>query len=263
MNTREAIERIKTRFDKWALDDEDMKAIQTLIPELAESEDEKTRKAIVELVERSGKILSRQNEENMLDWLERQKKPKKVEVREFADGLCDKYPINKASMPDEEVSAYHQGIHFGVMKAVEHFKQKGPVTTKDLEYARNEGWNAGYETGKKEQQPAEWSEEDEKIWKDIFELCNRFGYDDACRKLKSLRPQPKQEWSEEEKGILLECVSTLQNSSHWLLADKLSFLRPYPHWKPSEEQMAALFAVIPLSGQPCTLQSLYNDLKKL
>ena len=29
------------------------------------------------------------------------------------------------------------------------------------------------------------------MWQDIFDLCNRFGYDDACRKLKSLRPSWK------------------------------------------------------------------------
>ena len=47
MNTKEAIERIKTRFDKWALDDGDIKAIQALIPELRESEDERIRKLLV------------------------------------------------------------------------------------------------------------------------------------------------------------------------------------------------------------------------
>ena len=46
MTRDEAIGRIKARFDKWALDDEDMKAIQTLIPELSESEDERIRKEI-------------------------------------------------------------------------------------------------------------------------------------------------------------------------------------------------------------------------
>jgi hypothetical protein len=46
MTREEAIERIKARFDKWALDDEDMKAIQTLIPELRDSEDERIRKEI-------------------------------------------------------------------------------------------------------------------------------------------------------------------------------------------------------------------------
>ena len=34
-------------------------------------------------------------------------------------------------------------------------------------------------------------------------------------------------------------------------------------WKPTEKQMDALYAVIPHSGQPVTLQSLYHDLKKL
>ena len=46
MERSEAIERIKARYDKWALDNEDMKAIQALIPELKESEDERIRKAI-------------------------------------------------------------------------------------------------------------------------------------------------------------------------------------------------------------------------
>jgi len=50
MNREEAIKRIRSRFDKWALDDEDMKAIQTLIPELKESEDEKTRKLILDTI---------------------------------------------------------------------------------------------------------------------------------------------------------------------------------------------------------------------
>lgn len=46
MDRYEAIERIKARFDKWALDNEDMKAIQNLIPELRESEDERIMEAI-------------------------------------------------------------------------------------------------------------------------------------------------------------------------------------------------------------------------
>ena len=48
MTREEAIERISARFDKWALDNEDMKAIQTLIPELRESEDERIRKGLIE-----------------------------------------------------------------------------------------------------------------------------------------------------------------------------------------------------------------------
>lgn len=55
----------------------------------------------------------------------------------------------------------------------------------------------------------EWNEEDEKIWQDIFELCNRFGYDDACRKLKSLRPSWKP--SKEQINSLQEVIILLVN----------------------------------------------------
>ena len=51
MERSEAIERIKARYDKWALDNEDMKAIQALIPELKESEDERIRKELLEEIE--------------------------------------------------------------------------------------------------------------------------------------------------------------------------------------------------------------------
>ena len=136
-------------------------------------------------------------------------------------------------------------------------------------------------------QPAEWSEEDEKIAKEIEEELWYPGdfpdypskeeselYDDCQRrldwfknKLKSLRLQPKQEWSNEEKGILMECISVLQNSSHWVLADKLKSLRPRLSWKPSEEQMKWLKDVIetvPLTcRQQLPLESLYADLQKL
>ena len=48
MTKEEAIKRIKARFDKLALDDKDIEAIQTLIPELCESADEKVRKALIQ-----------------------------------------------------------------------------------------------------------------------------------------------------------------------------------------------------------------------
>lgn len=81
----------------------------------------------------------------------------------------------------------------------------------------------------KEKRPAEWSEENEKIWKDIFDLCNRFGYDDACRLLKSISRRS---------------------------------------WKPSEEQMDALKEASTSwmnehMGNCELLESLYNDLTKL
>ena len=77
MTRKEAIERIKARFDKWALDDEDTKAIQTLIPEFneSESEDERVRKALIDLVCTVGEYYLPKLEarNKMLDYLEKQK----------------------------------------------------------------------------------------------------------------------------------------------------------------------------------------------
>lgn len=74
MKQEEAIERIKARFDKWALDDEDMKAIQTLIPELSEDEDERVRKALINLVSTVGEyyLPKLEDRNKMLAYLEKQ-----------------------------------------------------------------------------------------------------------------------------------------------------------------------------------------------
>lgn len=82
MTSKEAIERIKTRFDKWALDNEDMKAIQTLIPELAESEDERIRKELIDFFmvwkRTKNSLLGTSdwrgiNTDRIITWLEKQK----------------------------------------------------------------------------------------------------------------------------------------------------------------------------------------------
>lgn len=47
--------------------------MEELFPELRESEDERTRKEILELVRQSSEILDKQNQNNMIVWLEKQK----------------------------------------------------------------------------------------------------------------------------------------------------------------------------------------------
>lgn len=78
MTREEAIKRIKVRFDKLALDDKDIKAIQTLIPELCENEDERIRKKCIELIKRvipSGNTHSQESKEilDCIAYLEKQK----------------------------------------------------------------------------------------------------------------------------------------------------------------------------------------------
>ena len=49
-----------------------LKILGIIFPELKESEDEKIRKGIIELVKQSSEILDKKNQERMLDWLEKQ-----------------------------------------------------------------------------------------------------------------------------------------------------------------------------------------------
>lgn len=81
----------------------------------------------------------------------------------------------------------------------------------------------------------EWSEEDENIIKNLIEL---------------VEAQPAKDFYESSKDTILKRLKSLR-----------------PSWKPSEEQMRALedaLSDMPEHYKPkCTLESLYNDLKKL
>lgn len=142
---------------------------------------------------------------------------------------------------------------------------------------------------KKEQKPAEWSEEDEKmldaIIHDVMTLHNAKNLEELKNKvswLKSLRPQPKQEWSQEDNEFAddaIACVTRCykryidnkdfyQSLRHNTLDIKRWLLnvrkRLSPHWKPSEEQMKDLDLASRMNGLTCpNLKSLYNDLQKL
>jgi len=139
----------------------------------------------------------------------------------------------------------------------------------------------------KEQKPAEWSEEDEKIRRNLMSLLSCMRGDRITEEtyqkyypwLKSLRPQPKQEWSEEDEENLKAVIHNVE-FSYTLVTDKmvkdfaakliawLNSLRNRVTWKPSEEQMEALDAFI-YCKYPDTnkygelVKSLYQDLKKL
>lgn len=101
-------------------------------------------------------------------------------------------------------------------------------------------YRKGFEDGVASVKPAEWSEEDEKILKNIIlDLIEFRNYE-----------------TDEE------LISAYKDEIVWLKS-----LRPQPHWKPSEEQMDALIdAKTRMScdgGFPAILQTLIEDLKKL
>lgn len=139
------------------------------------------------------------------------------------------------------------------------------------------------------QKPAEWSEEDEKMFNSaLWHVKNSCGNQgktsgeyEVYNWLKSIKdrclPQPKQEWSEEDelaiKG-LMECIDTgdCEATSKVFLINWLKSLRHQKQWKPSEEQMDALNMAIGEANSVDTaagdvaaevLTSLYKQLKAL
>lgn len=71
MNYEERLEVAKRLYE--LSNAEQKTALEYIFPELCESEDERIRKAIIELVRQSSEILCMQNQSNMIAWLEKQK----------------------------------------------------------------------------------------------------------------------------------------------------------------------------------------------
>ena len=144
----------------------------------------------------------------------------------------------------------------------------------------------------KEQKPAEWSEEDEKILEQVIDVVYDYCPDPVAKyklkdwltqRLKNLRPHPKQEWTEEDEKIIERLITRLNWITYntrtdgtspnitffdeiaWL-KDRLNPLRSQPKWKPSKEQMEVLNeAVETFAGYNDypAIKSLYEDLQKL
>ena len=227
-----------------------------LFPELADSEDERIRKEIVSLVL---KILGQEKDslsdkkyDSMLHWLERQKEQKpenydhemwknceanfeggKKEVIDNPEkyGLCKKaewsYPYGKNETVDQLI-ALAECLEMDGDCSFNGYK--GKDCGKFLrELARRESEN----------KPAEWSEEDDRMFNLVVECIER----------------------EERDG-------TITRSEAKKIFSMLKSLRP--RWKPSEEQMKALEAAILIYAHGLDnkevadkLQSLFDDLEKL
>ena len=116
------------------------------------------------------------------------KEQKPINLYDKIKELCSKYPINKYSMSDEELSVYHQGIHLGATKIAEYLN---------------------------EQKSVEWGEEDEDMRDTIIRDLKHLGgdmvnvspaYKEEIAWLKSLRPswKPSEEQMEAFKKYIEE-----------------------------------------------------------
>lgn len=235
---------------------DEQEALRTLIPELRESEDERMIKSMTRLVKAFYDCNFPTPEgferEDMLTWIERQKEP--LPVPDKFSGLKSlmlQYLQSAVNRKDDteiesDTDLFGRKILDYVWKQDEKQKEQKPSIDEIIKRAKMNHEKALMETKESvertienymlkeslhisetckknpdsftsEQKPAEWSEEDEALLKEIVSF-----FKDGTVKLqhdldlyagflenrfKSLCPQPKHEWSEEDSRILYNVIA--------------------------------------------------------
>ena len=196
--------------------------MEIIFPELKESEDERIRKEIIDFLLNGiwnnaliDKVRQTQKYASWISYLERQK---------------ERGPLSK----DEE---------YTLARIIEYLEDNDcPSEWKDL---LHDVYTLPYQ---KDQQPAEWSEEDEEMLKDI---------------IRGIKATEHIVFTHDAQGR-----TQMQARVNWLKS-----LRPQSRWKPSEEQIQALTVAVD-EAKRCdepywreslhdVLLSLHADLKKL
>ena len=171
--------------------------LHNIFPQLRESEDERIRKAIIELlkeVEEDETYTGRQHIPDMLSYLEKQKEQKSLSISAASEWLRE----HVCHYVNSEYNEFHKCVEYD-----------GSIDKERL-------INDFEEAMQKEQKPAEWSEEDEKKIGRLRSVVNQLAsytdsldvngdycegdYAELDAWLKALRPV-KQEWSEDDKNM--------------------------------------------------------------
>jgi len=162
-----ALERARKLNADNMLSDE---ATEEIFPELKESEDERIRKHIVEIMKSlpGGYWYGQKEKDDSLAWLERQKEqPKEFTHHEVNESLID--AVTHQMEDDGNVDDFvRRGIDDIALKYAElgakWQKEQNPAENggKELLYVSNKSYNIGFRDGKREaESKQEWSVEDE------------------------------------------------------------------------------------------------------
>ena len=276
-----AFERARAAYGSGAYDDA---TLEFLFPQLKESEDERIRKHLIEVVELYWGTTNEPGKAEDLAWLEKQKEASKAtEAVERIDKYIDEHLANAHDMKDSNPDKkYYRGWDdaLGKMSGILQDVYSGE---KKKDHFRDD-------TKMVEQKPAEWSEEDEKKiaeLKNLIAQCNGFNKENrkkAFDMIDALRPHnakkysgPKPSWKprEEELVALKRVGSILRDYGYgelakmvFMIEGKLANLAVLNKsiWKPSEEQMGALSWMLENARGNIdfdSLKDLYKQLKKL
>lgn len=205
MTREEAIKEIKS----WDfLDGKEIEAIHTLIPELIESEDEKTRKEILNYVLYKADGVSEEDEHRWVTWLEKQKEPENVSASTMIPSCWEVEQEEQKPAWSKEDEVYLQDALWCVKQAAKVAKDENDMGT---------CWSAErFLKSLRLQSKREWSEEDEAFLKVAIAICNRYSHKDIADWLKSLSLNLKKknedvaklcshEWNEEDQKTL-DCI---------------------------------------------------------
>ena len=277
------------------------KPLDVVFPELKESEDERTRKELLEVIrhcyEDGGYALCTDDYKKYSAYLEKQRESTWTEEDDIFERNILPRILNPSKWTLEQNNADKHYLEEFVDRQKNKFLEKQkeqPSTVGDIAAA----YQMGLAEGRKEQKPAEWSEAfednirnllhdkltghsedgsmswaisiDDKTLKDIVNGIWFYVSKEVLKYPNKELSQP--EWSEEDEKMLSDCIEAVGSmsvrSDVKTLRDWLKSLRPQPRWKPSEEQMAVLYdAISNLKHDNYknihVLESLYNVLQKL
>ena len=254
-----------------------MEDLEVIFPELAESEDERIRKTLLDemmfLKEKGQTKLLGLNINDIIAYLEKLKEPTKEELYAEAGTTEKEYVANtmkkvramqeklkeqlslmggntdlyfdewnqQQTKPPTKRQCFEEGMRYSQRLQ----KEQKPGEDSEYRKAYLDGWNARNLQAAREQKPAEWSEEDEKMLRDVYGIL--YAYQCHLR------------GGEMDKDAI-ELLDDIDKEKAWLKS-----LRPT--WKPSEEQMEALQRASTneyLSAKQFDkLVSLYEQLKAL
>ena len=246
MTKEEALNKVKN----WTFTNEkDLEVLQTLIPELKESKNERIRKALIKMISDIDGGYSFE---------------KYGIVKKDALAYLEKHKEQKSDICTEEVEYADKYSHDVWEKLMSKFKniEGYSIGCNDVsDIVLNAILNAFKWKKDQENKPqfVEWSEENEQLLGFIYDLLDScmwrsdwaMSKEECLERLKSLHPQPglsKEDFikfgnleyergrrdvmnsysnlphwkpSEEQLGTLLEAKSVLSESSHFILADKV------------------------------------------
>ena len=206
MDRKEAIEIVRKNYPHVGISDSEFEsALRELVPELKESEDERTRKDLIAFI---CQFAPEHLKTEYVAYLEKQKEQKSFWIGVNCSINNIVFPFTARVKSSGKVVTIHDG-------------QLSIDAKRWIKFQSNEsdGYRI-YEPGEllveqKEQKPAEWSKEDES---NLQSCIAKIEID-------------MQHWDKHGKTMVDGDIK---------LIDWLKSLRPRPHWKPSEEQIGAL-----------------------